>query len=104
MNDNNTNPDESRGPPTSSGSDQWILKSLNDLKADIQKADDRSSKAFGDVSDRLSGMDSRLGAIEGKLSKVLWTIAGAGIVLGIMFGGFELLTSYFDVSITPKAY
>lgn len=103
MSDNNTNPDESRGPPTSSGSDQWILKSLNDLKSDIQKADDRSSKAFEGVSGKMTSMDGRLGAIESKLSKVLWTIAGAGIVLTLMFGGFELLTSYFDVSITPKA-
>jgi hypothetical protein len=102
MSDQNSTPKETQGASGSGGSEPWIIKSLNDIRAEMEKMDGRSSSSFENISTRLSGIDGRLGAIEGGLSKVFWMIAGAGLVFGLMFGGYELFTSYFDVNITPK--
>lgn len=95
-------PEATKGPSSAGDSDSWVMKSLNDLRDDMKTMDDRSASSFGSISSQLTGVDRRLGEIEGRISKLIWLVMGAGLVLGLMFGGFELLTTYFDIQITPK--
>lgn len=97
-----TTPEEMRGPSGSGASEQWILKLLNDLRDDIQKTDERVKTDLHKIDSRLGEIETRIGNVESRISKLIWIVTGAALVLGVLFGGFELLTTYFDVNITPK--
>jgi len=78
------------------------MKSLNDLRDDIRGLDTRFTAEFRKLDGKLTDVDDRLGTVEGRISRLIWVVTGAGLVLAGIFGGLELLTSYFDVTITPK--
>jgi len=103
LNSPNSNPDDAKGPPSRVGSESWVLKGLADVREDIQKIDSKLEKSFEKIDNRLQTVEDRLATVEGRLSKLLWTVTGAIIVLGLLFGGFEILTTYFDVEISPKS-
>lgn len=102
MSSQNSTPEEARGPSGSPNSDQWVLKALGDLKADMQKMDERSSSSLGAINEKLNGIDARLTTIESRLARFFWTAAGAVLVIGALYAIFGFITNYVDITIAPK--
>lgn len=102
MTPENSNPQEIRGPSNGVDSNSWVMKSLNDLRDDMKEMNGKSIVAMDNMSSKLLSVETQLTSIESKISKLVWSVIGAGTVLGLLFGGFELLTAYFDITLTPK--
>ena len=75
----------------SPSSEQWIMKGLNDLRDDLKE-----------IKKSLSSMDERLGALEKRVMRAVYTLAGAVAVLALIYTGFTIAEKYVDISITPK--
>ncbi|MFE3836944.1 hypothetical protein [Pseudogemmobacter sonorensis] len=74
------------------GAEQWIMKSLNDLREDMR-----------DLKGSVGGMDTRLGSLERKIMRAIWTVGGGVIVIGLLWTGWQILTSQYNITLTPKA-
>ena len=79
------------GSPAQQGHDQWILKGLNDLRDDFRELTVSVNKIGTDVSD-----------LEKLVKKYLHIGVGIVLVVGILWSGAQLLTSKYDISLTPK--
>lgn len=95
------------------GSDPWIMKNLNDLRADQKEQNERLDKAISEIQGAIGNVGSelatgvsqisdRVSAVETKINRFTWTVAGVVIAAGVVYGLYELATSYFEISIKPK--
>jgi tetrahydromethanopterin S-methyltransferase subunit G len=102
-----TTPKETQGASSTGpgGESAWIMKSLNDLSAEFKAADQRNSSALSEISQRLDGVDGRLAKVETKISRLVWVVGTVGAIITILYGGYELLTQFVDISVTfaPKS-
>lgn len=96
--------------PTGHASDQWIMKSLNDLrddmkdlKASISGHDAKSTLAHGELKGLVSSVDNRLQAVEGRMNKAIFASMGAVGAIVFLTAFFTFFGNFFDISITPKA-
>ena len=91
--DRSTPPPENTTPTASSTSiDQWIMKGLNDLRDDMR-----------DLKWAIKALDGRISAIESKLMKAVYGFGGISLSIVVFWTGFQILTKYIDITVTPKA-
>lgn len=95
-----SSPDRSPPPPENSssssnysalGAEQWIMKSLNEAREDLKE-----------IKESISGLDDRVGSLERKAMRVVYTVAGAGTVVFLIFGAYKFASNYIDFSIKIK--
>lgn len=95
-------------------SDQWIMKNLNDLRADQKEQNERFEQTLNTLNQSISGLrgdlergneniSARVGAIEGKINRLHWTVGGIAIAITAIWGIYSFATSHFDISVTPKS-
>ena len=88
-----TPPPENATPTVTqmAGSDQWIMMSLNMLREDIKG-----------IKSSIDNVDSRLSNLEHKISRATYTIGGVILTLTLVWGGYEVLSKFVDIKVTPK--
>ena len=109
-------PEDIPGSSNLGGPEHWVLMALNNLREDIHcvetrmssrfddvssKFDDVSSK-FDDVNENITKVDQRLSVVEGRILKSTWLVAGALMVLVLLYGAYEWVSPYVDVTIDLK--
>jgi len=98
-------PEPKEGTPTRlGGSDSWVLKSVNDLREDIRGLDGKLDRLYSQAEENHSSIRARLEAVESRIQRLMWLTGGIGITLAALWGGYELLTAFFDINMTiaPK--
>ena len=99
-------PTFSEGAPKAAqhASDQWIMKSLNDLKENMKEVRADQNKKYGAISNGLSNISDRLGRVESRISRLIWVTGAVGTTLAVIWGGYEFLSQFVDIAltVTPK--
>lgn len=80
------------------------MKALTDIRSDLKEHQSRIDRAFDEVSGKISTTETRISAIESKITKLIWVVGTVGAVITLIWGGYEFVTGFvdIDISITPK--
>jgi|GEM_PF-6328064 len=91
-------------PNTIGGPENWAMQSLNNLREDLKEYSAKTNAGLDRIDLKIDGVDNRLKIVEGRITRLLWVTGTIGTMLIVMYGGYELLNSFFDVnlSITNK--
>lgn len=93
-------PQNTQSPAGSVGpTDSWAMKSLNDLRSEMINGQERSEKLLEQISSSLQNTESRINALEARISRLLWVTSAVGATLIALWGGYELLSEFFHISV-----
>lgn len=85
-------PVENTTPRPGSGDvNQWIMKSLNDLRDDVRE-----------LKGSIGGLSTRIDTLERKVMRAVYTFLGVSLTIGFLWAGYQSLTKWFDFSVTIK--
>ena len=94
--DKQSPPPDTKVPPGSRfETNEWVLKSMSDLRENMLAGQQKTEKT-------LERIDDRLRRIEHKVSVLFLSFMIVSAILATLWGGYNVFTEFFDVTITPK--
>ena len=76
------------------------MKGVTDLRDDLKSYHSAYQESFKRVESKLDALSDRLTVIEVKIMRLLWVTSAVGATLVFLWGGYELLTTFFDVNVS----
>jgi archaellum component FlaC len=101
----NTTPLNTQSPAGSpQATDNWVMQAINNVREDMKEQSLRTDATLEKISNGVETLDTRVRSIETKITRLVWTIGTVGVILTLLWGGYEFVTGFvdIDISVTPK--